>query len=160
MFIHVCLLNGFSKPLLYNLPDHIKLAHPLGSVVRVPLRDRSLCAVIVNVLADQNIQPAFTVKDVEKVELFPQDFLYFSFLKTVAQYHQTGVLNLYARMRQFFVPKKNKKERECIQKLSNPASPKTITLTHEQQNVVSFVGSKLGKDIFTPTLLQIGRAHV
>lgn len=150
MFVQVRLLNGFSKPLTYQWPA-AATQQPIGTVVRVPLRDRIVPAIVTNVL-DQSYQPAFTVRAIIALEPFPQDPHYYQFITTVAPYYQTDAIKLIQLIRHFL--RQRKSNDYVLPTNSYMHLPDTITLTPEQNAVTQFVSQALTKNIFCPTVLH------
>ena len=100
LYIHVKLLNGFSQPLTYTVPpEHQK--NLIGSIVKVPLKDRFVSAYVFAQSDQLSPIPRFTLKAMAGVEPFPQDLTYTQFVSQLSEYYQVDSLHFIKRIRQF-----------------------------------------------------------
>ena len=139
MFIQVRLLKGFSKPLLYKLPDDWPQTDLVGHIVHVPIQKRQEHAIVIGQYQCKPADSNFEIRQALSVEPFPNDAHYRSFIKKLSSYHQIEPLHFFKRIRGF-LEQEQKAIREKNQKndLVN-LQPREITLTKEQQVVTDFV---------------------
>ena len=100
LYIHVKLLNGFSQPLTYTVPpEHQK--NLIGSIVKVPLKDKLVSALVFAQSDQLSPIPKFTLKAMAGIEPFPQDSNYKPFINQLSDYYQVDSLHFIKRIRQF-----------------------------------------------------------
>ncbi len=148
-YIHVKLLNGFPQPLTYHVPPSLE-DDLVGTVVKVPLKDRFMSAYVYAQVSELPSKPAFTIKDIQGKEPFPADSHYKFFLQQLSSYYQVDPLHFVKRIKQFV----NQDAQEVIATAASPDSGHTITLTAAQQQVVNAFGPAIGASIYTPALLH------
>jgi len=152
MFIHVKLLNGYQEPLWYRVPARWQPVFH-GTIVRVPLRNLIVLAVIIN---KQNKPPddiTFTIKEAYALEPFPKDRFYTPFTKQLSNYYQVTELHFIKRMRHFLQQKETKNRKKTSpDKLTS--IEKLITLTQEQQAVCNFLLPHISIPQYMPTVLH------
>ncbi len=151
MFIQVKLLNGFSEALWYKKPDNWQPASLLGTIIRVPLRNQFVSALVVS---EQIKIPTtrFIIKEATEIEPVPPDPFHSTFIKQLGAYYQVPAVTLLKRMRQF-VHQKPVQNTAPTQEL--PTHPShAVTLTPEQQKVVDFIQPKITDPFFSPTALH------
>lgn len=102
LYIQVLPLQGLTKPLWYQSNN---LAIKIGNVVLVPLRNRNIPAIVIQI--NTNLQVDYELKQVSSVEVFPADKNYLEFIKQVSYYYQIPPLLLIQRFRKF-IEQKNK----------------------------------------------------
>ena len=101
MFILVKLLNGFSRPLWYKVPQewcHEKL---VGSLVNVPLRAKHFSALVLETRHELEFNASFKIKEALHIEPIPPDPHYWYFLSKLSTYYQIDQVNFVRRMRHF-----------------------------------------------------------
>ncbi len=151
MFIQVRLLRGYSEPLLYKIPEHWKNEYLIGSIVKVPIRNKIDFAIIEKIQTDaQGV--SFKIKEAISIENFPEDKNYNEFINELSNYYQIDSLYFIKRIKQFFKENKPNKNK-ILQNISNN-NHKNITLTEEQQNITNFLTDKITKNSYCPTLLH------
>ena len=72
MYISVKLLNGYHESLLYHVPQEFEQKLVIGSLIRVPLRNRQETAVIETIF-EQKPQTSFAIKSIVSFEHVPDD---------------------------------------------------------------------------------------
>jgi primosomal protein N' (replication factor Y) len=151
MYIQVRLLKGFQELLWYKAPEKSTPDLLIGSIVRVPFRNKVVPAVVESCCQEE---PAvsFALKTAISCEPFPNDALYRLFIEHLAHYYQIPAQHLVKRMRQFFVQKEVKEGVQAIDELS--PTKRKILLTDEQQRVVNFLCPRIEKGIYAPTVLH------
>lgn len=151
MYIQVCLLNGFPEPFLYKVPLSWSPDNLLFSLVKVPLKNKLLSGIVVQVLHELKEPVRFSVRQAHSFELFPSDKNYIDYLKKLCAYYHIEMVHLISRIKHFITEDiKDSKPYHYTQE----NNLKTIVLTEEQEKVVSFVESWIGKNTFVPTLLH------
>jgi len=100
MYIIVQLLNGFTQPLTYAIPDTWHGKSLLGQVVRVPLQKRSERALVCEVV-DSVSAHNYLIREALAVEPLPQDERYHAFLEQVSSYYAIPLTALYRRVHQY-----------------------------------------------------------
>lgn len=149
-YIHVKLLNGFPQPLTYTVPSEYQ-KNLIGSVVKVPLKDKFVSAYVIAQANELAQTPKFTLKAMHSIEPFPQDNTYKQFISQLSDYYQVDSLHFIKRIRQFV----NQAEPEAILHSSTSETfGKGITLTQEQQHIVNTLSPAIGSGVFTPALLH------
>jgi len=150
MFVHVRLLNGFSKSLLYQWPD--TLPNPrVGTVVHVPIRTATARAIVIGINYEHFLEHNFKIKSVLSCLLFPDDPLYYPFITKLAHYYSTDPIQL------IHLPMDAQRIRKSITSRTTYTAHGSDTLpqlTSEQQHVASFMLKALESPTFCPTLLH------
>lgn len=153
MFIQVKLLNGFAKPLLYQVPSDWQPIS-LGTLVQVPLRNRFESAIVVEILHENPAHGQFEVRAAHAIETIPADAQYEAFINQLSSYNQVDAIHFIKRVKQFL---DQKEVRERASKNSDEApvyTHKQITLTTEQQAVYDFLAPHISQPSYTPTVLH------
>ena len=151
MYIQVKLLNGFKEPLLYQTSPEIDSAVCIGSFVRVPLRARTVLGYVEKIFTEKP-QTAFAIKQALGIEKIPHDRHYFTYISQLSHYYQTEPNHFFKRLQQF-LHQKNPIE-VPFGLAATHLHNNTVLLTHEQQQVVSFMSKALDTPTYTPTLLH------
>lgn len=155
MFARVRLLKGWTQPLWYKIPDvwTVTIAH--GSIVHVPLRNRTLPAVVVDVHETKPADITFAIKEMLKLEEFPLDPHYHLFLERLARFYFTDPFHFYQRVKAFLSGKVKPDEDdiELFELKDDPDPVKARTLTDAQQAVVDYVAPHITTPSFKPTLV-------
>lgn len=149
MYIHVRVLTGYSQILTYAVPAETTASIGIGTLVRVPLRNRVVPAVVVG---QQDTVPthAYTIRPIIGVETFPRDEQYHSFLTTLGTYYQTDPLHFIKRIRQFLTDK----QLATPEISTDSQTTATVQLTDEQDAVYTFLKPFLATPAYIPTLLH------
>lgn len=148
-YIHVRLLNGFPQLLTYAVPASIT-DDLVGTVVKVPLKDRVTSAYVCAQVAQLKNKPSFIIKDIHSIEAFPKDPHYKTFLKQLSAYYQVEPLHFVKRIKHFV-----NQEAEAQLESSGPIQlGQQITLTAEQQIVVDSLAPSINSNVYTPALLH------
>ncbi len=151
MFVQVRLLNGYSQPLLYKVPQSLAQENLLGKIVQVPIRNRIDTALVVQVDARPPAGKPFAIKELAALEPFPEDPHYQLFIKQLSHYYQINQFHFIERIRQFLVTETKRKRTKVIPpRMTAPP----VTLTHEQQTVVDFLTPHVVNPSYTPTLVH------
>lgn len=148
-YINVKLLNGFSGLFTYKVPENCQ-ANLVGSVVKVPLKDRLASAYVIS-QTDQKPSVSFAIKEMHSLEPFPADAFYRQFLAQLAYYYQVEPLHFVKRIRQFV---SQEADQEIISTKEAMQDAHTITLTPEQTQIVQTLKPAIGSGQFTPALLH------
>jgi len=149
MFIDVKLISGFPKPLTYRVPEEWGPVQP-GTLVRVPLRAARVPAVVIRTYLQPPIV-SFEIKEAYRIEPFPIDTHYYSFLKKLGEHYSIEELHLIKRLQSFL------REKEHGQILCNESpvdTHKHITLTPEQQHIVDQISPTLTHLTYQPHLIH------
>ncbi|OGB97695.1 primosomal protein N' [candidate division TM6 bacterium RIFCSPHIGHO2_12_FULL_36_22] len=150
MYIQVKLLKGFAKPLTYKLPPELESTQLEGSIVEVPIRSYTSYAFVEKQFATLAYTPSFTIKTAHSLMPFPSDPEYINFIKKISNYHQVDDLHLIKRMRNFLIQEQS----EGIAPGLVQERKKAVTLTAEQQNIVTAIIPDLTAKKFAPSLLH------
>jgi primosomal protein N' (replication factor Y) len=151
MFVRVKLLNKFSEPLLYAVPEELAHESLLGRVVQVPLRAQKLSGVVTHLVPHKPADVSFAIKPIAQLEPFPADTHYYSFIKQVSHYYHIDPLYFIQRMRLFLEQTVARKRKSTA---LSAQLPPPVHLTKAQQEVCTFVGNALDNPAYTPTLLH------
>lgn len=150
-YIHVKLLNGFTQSLTYAVPPSLQ-TNLIGSIVKVPLKERLVWAYVIAQTDTLPVSVSFTIKTMHSLEPFPNDDIYKQFLAQLAYYYAVTPMHFIKRIAAFIM---QKEQDELL--LTMPTQTKTcnaVSLTQEQQNIVDAVEPSLAGGIFTPTLIH------
>jgi len=150
MYIHVRILGGYPKPLTYAVPASAEQAIRIGILVRVPLRNRVVPAVVIAHAVPAST--AYAIRDIVGIEPWPADEHYHAFITTLSAYYHVDVLHTIKRMRQFLTNKKVTPPDDIITSVEQQRT--MPTLTDEQQAVYSFIAQYIHTPRFTPTVLH------
>lgn len=153
MFIQVKLLKGFTKPLLYKVPDEWPPTNLVGTIVQVPLRNNVTHAVVIEQLEHQPAASSFTIKTALAIDPFPHDQYYQRFIQKLGTYYQIESLHFLKRIRSFIMTEQKKHRNTGTIAIEKPTLQK-ITLTDEQQTVTNFITHRIGQQLYTPTVLH------
>jgi primosomal protein N' (replication factor Y) (superfamily II helicase) len=151
VYIHVMLINGFEKPLLYRVPCEFEMGIRCGSVVIVPVQRRKETGIVVDVLRACPADVDFLVKDIIALEKFPQDELFYQFARRIATFYCLRPLYIYQRVRHFLTERRSSGEIVPDQREQLGSA---IVLTDEQQAVVNYVQSFIDHPAYAPTLVH------
>ncbi len=151
MYINVKLLNGFTQPLTYKIPDEWSTEDLTGSLVHVPVKNKIEIALVQEVFADLSPSVTFTIRHAHDRETLPQDKLYKRFIDQLSNYYCVDPLHFYQRVRHFLQAK------ECDSIKTSDATisaGSTIELTQEQETIVNSIAPTIGTSIYYPTLIH------
>lgn len=151
MFIKVQLLNGFSEHLWYKQPDDWPKSGLLGAIVRVPLRNAQLPALVINQQSRQPEVP-FEIRPATAIEPVPHDPGYQQYIGQISSYYQINPITLVKRMKQFLFQKEVKSRLEKEHEAPLPA--KEVTLTSEQQAIVDALKPSITDPHFDPSVVH------
>lgn len=148
MYAQIRLLNGFPNALTYAIPPG--LSCPIGTIVRVPLRNKTVSGLVVQTY-DQIAKTSYQIKEIIDREIFPHDQQYMPFINRLASYYQIDPMLLIQRIRQFLHQKHTEaRETELLEHLPH----QKVILTEEQQAVVQFIQPYITQPQYTPALLH------
>ena len=153
MYIQVRLLKGFPEPLWYRVPDDWLTAPSVGTLVRVPLKERLISALVTHTCAQKPDVP-FTIRPAYAYEPFPADQHYFAFIQKLSMYHQITPVQFVQRLHQFVRQKQKSETRTQGKTDARQTTCPDVTLTPEQQKIVDFLLPKISQPTYTPTLLH------
>ena len=150
MYIHVKLLNGFSQPLTYKAPGHWP-KELIGSIVKVPLKDRTVTAYVYAQSQTLASTTTFTIKEAYCQEKFPADIYYQKFINQLSYYYQVEAFHFIKRIKHFI-------SQDAEQNPLATPTPQTpaqqIILTLEQTEIIDAINPLIGKNIYSPALLH------
>jgi len=152
MYMHVRLLNGFSEQLVYAVPAAWPTDDLVGSLVRVPLKQKSVTALVEHISA---AKPAvsFEIKQGLAIESMPNDPIHRSFIHELATYYQVRPSYLLKRLQLFIAQKETQSIQSEIVLLEQPIF-KDVRLTDEQQKAFDTFKSCLSQHDYFATLLH------
>src|SRR5437868_9658362 len=148
-YIHVRLLNGFPQLLTYAVPASIT-DDLVGTVVKVPLKDRVTSAYVCAQVTQLKNKPSFIIKDIHSIEAFPKDPYYKTFLKQLSAYYQVEPLHFVKRIKHFV-------NQEADAQIESPGPIQLgqhIILTDEQRIVVDTLAPSINANAYAPALLH------
>lgn len=154
MYILVRLLKGFPKALTYQIPKHLKNENLIGKVVKVPLKNTILPALVI---AHHKIKPkdiSFEIKQVIDLEEFPKDTKYYDFIKKISEFYFVNPLHFHQRIRNFLLKNRTTKNSFPNEMETTIVTEKKITLTNEQQKVIDHAQKFIKKPEYSPILLH------
>ncbi|QQR48994.1 primosomal protein N' [bacterium] len=150
MFVFVQLFSGFAKTLTYKVPQHLHTKPLLHKLIRVPLRNTIVTALVIGSTKKLSQTDSFEIREIIDVINLPEDSTYHTFVETISTFYFLKPLFFYRRLQSFFL---EKQEDETLPDLSKlPA--KTITLTAAQKAVVDYVEPQISQGFYCPTLLH------
>lgn len=150
MFVQIKLIKGFSKPLLYKIPDTWNSLDIVGKIIKVPVQKRTQLAFVEKVFS-QIKEEKFEIKTAISIEKFPEDKTYINFINKLSNYYQVDKSQFIKRVHQFIQEKQTETDLTKPEDLDNK---KITSLTDEQKQVYEFLEKAISKNIFTPTLLH------
>ena len=151
MFIRVKLLSGLPEPLWYSVPHEYCNQSLSGLIVHVPVRNRIVPAVVLDVFQSKPAYVTFELKNIHGIEELPEDPHYRTFLNAVGSYHQVDPLLFIKRITHFLGDKKEDAIIAHDEKINRPKN--SVQLTDEQQKVYKFLAPHIGKS-YKPTVLH------
>jgi primosomal protein N' (replication factor Y) len=159
MFIQVKLLNGFKEPLWYAAPgqERASATSLVGSIVQVPLQRRVTPAVVIH---EQKDKPSvsFSIRSIERLELFPNDTQYWQFLESLAAYHALEPAYLVQRLKGFLSSESIKKQVEQIgtyvPTISHSETGTVSDLTDEQEIAYNAIAQDINASRYQATVLH------
>ncbi len=165
MYIQVLLLNGFEKPLWYEVPPALTACVTRGSLVQVPLQKRIEAALVTNVFYQLPASITFQLRAIDQLATFPGDADYNHFIEKIAAYYCIKPLYFYQRIRHF-LQEKNTQEAALKTLLNLPAKDcgegeaqhvplvPEVKLTDEQARVVQAVKPVIEAPRFQPFVIH------
>ncbi len=150
MFIQVCLLKGYSQPLIYEVPEELRNFTYVGSIVRVPIQKRTAEALVIK---QYTTKPHinFDIRLIDACQKLPEDNYYMPFIKQLAGYYQCSPLHFIKRIHQFINQKPLAPETTCSK---HTFLGTDITLTDEQQIIVEAIATQIDHHTFKANLLH------
>lgn len=148
MYVQVKLLEGFSQNLLYKIPENWQRRPELGSIVSVPLRNSIRLAFVKEILKDAS-NFKFQIKELIKLEEFPNDSSYIEFLSKLAFLYQVDSVKFIQRISKFIKEDSKKFElnftdSKCI----------NVSLTKDQQKIADYLKNSIKIGKYSPVLLH------
>jgi primosomal protein N' (replication factor Y) (superfamily II helicase) len=158
MYILVRLLKGYPKPLFYKFPDTLNKKNLIGKIVKVPIKNNMLPALVLKVYNSLPSSVNFEIRETIGLEKFPTDPLYNNFIKKISEFYFIKPIHFYQRIKKFLFQsnKKNQSRQTNIDDTSfHLKKPiKKISLTQEQKNVVNYIEQFIENTKYAPILLH------
>lgn len=156
MFVQVRLLTGWHEPLWYAVPAHFSTECGVGTVIKVPLRNRFVPALINRMQSTCPFKDASKIKEIQGVFTFPADTKYADFAHKISLLYHLDPSYLYSRLVTFLHETTAEKEHEDQAFLHDEPlnNLPQITLTAEQQQAVDLVQPAIINGTSQVTLLQ------
>jgi len=152
MFIQVKLLNGFKQFLTYRVPTEWPAVPLEGLLVRVPLKEQFVPALVIKQMNALNEPTTFTIKSAHSIEQLPDDYHYQTFIAQLANYYQIEK-SIFIRRIYHFIENHDPEEVPLL--THRPETAHQIALlTDEQQAVVDFISPAIVTNSYCPTLLH------
>ncbi|MFH1644211.1 MAG: primosomal protein N' [bacterium] len=156
MYILVRLLKGFSRELTYKIPPKLKNQFLVGKVVKVPLKNKLLPALVIyqHKIKPQNID--FEIREAIDLEKMPMDPFYYDFIKKISEFYFVKPIHFHQRIRNFLLKNNKEEDREQIPWKNEFEKTKSIeiNLTKEQQTVINYLEGFIRNSDYSPTLLH------
>lgn len=150
MYVKVKLLNGFQKPLTYAIPSSWPQTPVKGTIISVPLKKTVQFAVVDEVM-DNVDQESFAIRPALKLEAFPPDEHYGTFIERSAHYYMIDPRSFLRRI-QFFL--KKEKDDDVIHSPVYEANQHATMLTEEQEAAYNAIAPAVLNKEFFPILLD------
>jgi primosomal protein N' (replication factor Y) (superfamily II helicase) len=150
-YVTVKLFRGYQQPLTYQIPPHWLSENLLGAVVRVPVRNKIEQALIIAVHEQNPLPSAVIPREIIALEPLPPDEYFVTFVDQVSKYYMTDVLIFYKRLR-WCINSAEKDDTFVVPE--QMAFPALISLTEEQQRVVTALSPVLMAPSYQPAVLQ------
>ena len=155
MFVKVRLLRGYQKILTYKIPDDWSKYNLIGSVISVPIQNRTTQAVVLGIEEDVPKDGKFEIKEATAKDLMPQDYKYHEFTTKLSKFYFLEKEFFYRRFRSFFkASEKYKNYKSFINSVVNSSEPKDITLTGPQKDIVEYAARSIQKPKYDPILIH------
>lgn len=153
MYIRVRLLQGYQESLLYSVPNEWNDKPVVGSIVQVPLRAKTVPAMVVEVIHEKPAHDGnFVIKSAIKIEPFPTDQHYQDYIQKLSTYYMVDDLFFIKRIRQFLTTKELPTDIHCKEATSKQTQ--RIFLTEEQQCIVDAINPLILTPRYSPTLIH------
>ncbi|HLF66667.1 MAG TPA: DEAD/DEAH box helicase family protein, partial [Gammaproteobacteria bacterium] len=151
MYIKVQLLNGFSEFLWYSQPNDWPKEDLLGAIVKVPLRNQQVPALVIDQQA-RKPELSFAIRPAISIEPVPSDPYYQRYIGQISAYYQINSIGLIRRIKQFLFQKETKALTH--DELKNAAPRKDVLLTSAQQQIVDTLNQSVRHPEFDPIVLH------
>lgn len=155
MYVLITLINGFKKPLWYQIPQSWPQKKYVDAILHVPLQKRTVYGLVIQ---QQPKLPygilAETVREVLAIEPFPKDEHFLPFIKKIAYAYQVPEGSFIRRIRSYLDEANLKEKASSFFDKEEDCGAHDVQLTAEQQRVTDFVSGCLQKQIFEPTVLH------
>lgn len=154
MYIKVKLLSGFAKRFTYSVPKEWAQKPALGTIISVPIKN-SVQLAIVDEIIENHPKVGYEIKPAIKIEAFPKDANYSSFIEKVSNYYCLEPVDLIQRVK-FFISKERESSVVEDDVISAPKASFDYSneLTQDQLEPYNYLKSKLSKKEFCPTLIH------
>jgi primosomal protein N' (replication factor Y) len=149
MYIKVQLLNGFTELLWYEQP----ITWPesvLGAIVRVPLRNQQVSALVIDQQHRKPLVP-FAIRLATALEPIPDDSYHSQFIRQLSAYYQIAPITLIKRMKQFLF---QKEVHSLPLELPNSENKTNILLTTAQQTIVDTIKPSIIDATYLPYVMH------
>ncbi len=152
MYIQVLLLNGFEKPLWYQVPQQLRAVVVRGSLVQVPLQKRIEAALVTDVFYQLPPGITFALRDIASLATFPGDEKYNNYIEKIAAFYCLKPLYFYQRIRHFL----SEKTAQPVPVIAVQAAPfvSDVVLTDEQERVVAATKPYIDSPSFHPVVVH------
>lgn len=152
MYIQVLLLNGFEKPLWYEVPPQLTAGVARGSLVQVPLQKRIEAALVTDVFYQLPPAITFKLRAIDQLATFPGDEKYNNFIEKIAAYYCIKPLYFYQRIRHFL----QEKTALAVPTVAVQMAPfvSDVVLTDEQEQVVQATKPFIDTPSFHPVVIH------
>lgn len=155
MFITVQLFNGNTKLLTYSVGERWIGALHIGSIVQVPVRDRTEYGLVIADNVQLSAPVHFVIKPIISLVSFGQDDLHRRFIDLLARYYQTEPFIFMRKLQSCITDSVSEEPHD---EFDEPDVPDEIgkmvaLLTDEQQRVVDAVVQDITAHRFVPTVV-------
>lgn len=150
MYCLVRFLNGFQQLLTYQIPDRLKNAISIGTVILVPLQKRE-CHALVIALQKEKPEGSYQIKEIKGLARLPNDVLFQSFSELIAHYYFCSPTVAYERI---YHALESSNEDIPTPDLRQDQLVTPTILTQEQQIVVDYLSPYITRPSYEPILLQ------
>lgn len=144
MFIQVHLLKGWKEPLWYSLPIALQDNVQEGTVVCVPLRNKTVFGTVSRVSRARPSGIPFEIKECISIQSLPTDSKYQLFIAKISNFFFTSPRSFYERLTSFLASENEEPEPD-IAPNSNLDTTNLMTLTDEQQKAVNEIAPSINE---------------
>ena len=157
MFVQVKLLQGFSKLLTYKIPTNWNNTNLKGSIITVPLKNKTVPALVLKTFANQPMDTTFTIKQAIAKDHLPNDIYYNHFIKKISRFYFVNETHFYQRIKHFIYKNRtsiSKNQQFYTQKKESNYKTQKVILTKEQQNIFDYINPFIKKPRYSPGLIH------
>lgn len=154
MYLIVKILNKSLPKLTYKVPAHYNINNlPIGSLVRVPLRNKNEIGYIENIIFNLDNNNNFVIKEIINNEVLPNDKTFSNFIKYLSNYYAIEPIYFFNKLQKFLKEKELKENILLDYNDKNSNNHIDIELTPEQKYIVDKINPDIIKSKYSPNLI-------